>query len=104
MHFAADQTPDRYEDELPGTAREYRNRKRRDVEDEEDDMRRRRRRERREAEGVKSSDGSSHDRRRTLASGASGYGDMGRAYDARPAMPERRASKGGSWLKKMAGL
>ncbi|KXT17853.1 hypothetical protein AC579_5883 [Pseudocercospora musae] len=103
MHFAADQTPDRYEDELPGTAREYRNRKRQDVED-EDEERRRRRRERREAEGVKSSDGSSQDRRRTHASGASGYGDMRRGYDARPAMPERRASKGGSWLKKITGL
>lgn len=101
VHSGRDEAPDALDDL---TAREFRHRRRREKDGYPDDDSERRRRRRHEAEGVRSSDGSSHDRRKSYAgpSNSMGYSDMGpRAYDGRPSMPAGRRT---SWFKKMTGF
>lgn len=107
VHFAEDRAPDPLDEGEGTTAREFRHRRRRDGEKDAygDEAEERRRRRRDREAGVKSSDGSSRDRRKSYASNSMGYGDMGyRTYDGRPSMPARNDSKRGSWFKKIAGL
>ena len=112
MHFAEDHAPNGHPLEEPTTAREMREsraggRKKESLAaGDEESERRRRRREKKFGEGYKSSDGSSHDRRKTYGGGPSnslGYDDMGRGapgFDERPGMPPKRQS----WFSKMTGF
>ena len=101
VHFAHDDAPDALdEDEL--TAREYRHKraKDRDGYGSQDPEVRGSRHDRLKSDGVRSSDGSSYDRRRDYGGpvNSMGFNDMGR-----PTMPTG-ASKRSSWFKKIAGI
>ena len=96
-HFAEDVAPDPPFEET--TAREMRQKRRKDKDAyaEDDAERHRRRREsRRDGDAQRSSDGSSHNRRKSYAGGpvnSMGYDDMGgKTWDGRPAMAPKRNS------------
>ena len=100
-HFAEDHAPDAPLDE--STAREMRHKRRKDKDGYVDDDSERPRR-RRDGDAQKSSDGSSHNRRKShggVPVNSMGYNEMGaKTWDGRPAMSPKR----GSWLKKMTGF
>jgi hypothetical protein len=100
VHYAEDAAPDALDET---TAREMRQKRRkdRDVYADDDSERRRRKREGRREDGQRSSDGSGHDRRKSYAAPSMGYDDMGvKTWDGRPAMAPKR----NSFFKKLTGF